>query len=388
MSIDRAREDFGQFDGRVWLNCAHQGPLPGVAVTELLEAVEWKVAPHHLTTSDKFLAVPQRLRTALGRLLNVPAEEIILGNSTSYGLHLLANGIPLKSGDEVLLVDGDFPSCITPWLALQKRGVLVRFIKPRHHVLQPEELEESLSPRSKLLCTTWVHSFSGYAIDVNAIGEVCRVHNINFVLNSTQALGARPLDLSSAQVDAVASAGHKWLCGPYATGLCWMRRELLDSLDYNQAYWLALQTADDLGQKQTALPAHTDLGARAYDVFGTANFFNFKAWAASIEYLLARGVEQIEAYDNRLVSRFINGIDRNAYDLISPPDGPARSTLIFVSHKTPEINYDIYQTLVGEKVDIAYRRGNLRVSPHLYNTPADIDRAVAVLNSAAVSVKK
>jgi len=379
--ISEAWKDFGPFEDHVWLNCAHQGPLPKVAASELIEALGWKIAPHHLGHSDKFQAVPQRLRTALGRLINVPAEEIILGNSTSYGLHLLANGLPWKTGDEVLLVRGDFPSCTMPWLALQKQGVVVRFIEPRNHVLQAEELAENISSRSRVLCTTWVHSFTGHAIDVDEIAKICKANNVDFVLNCTQALGARPLDLSSAPIDAVVCGGHKWLCGPYATGFCWMRRELLDSLEYNQAYWLATQTADDLGSRQADVSLRDDLGARAYDVFGTANFFNFKTWAASIEYLLSLGIEQIADYDTSLVSRFVNGIDSRKYELISPPDGPARSTLIFVSNRQPEDNREMFETLKHAKVDIAYRRGNLRLSPHLYNTGDDIDRALSILNA-------
>ena len=379
--MENSFKDFGPFEGRVWLNCAHQGPLPKVAVEELMEAVAWKVAPHHLAQSEKFKAVPQRLRHALGNLVGVPGEEVILGNSTSYGLHLLANGIRWKSGDEILLVKGDFPSCILPWLALEKRGVIVRYVEPRNHILQADELLANLTPHTKLLCTTWVHSFSGHAIDISAIGKICQAHGIKLILNCTQALGARPLDLLSTAADAVVCGGHKWLCGPYGTGFCWMREEMLDSLEYNQAYWLAMQSADDLGARQEAVSPRIDLKARAYDVFGTANFFNFKTWAASIEYLLSKGIDQMAAYDNSLVSRFIDGIDLDRYELISPQDGPSRSTLIFISHRSPDFNQKIYQDLRQAKVDVAYRKGNLRLSPHLYNTTDDIDLVLSLLNS-------
>lgn len=109
--------DFGPFDGNIWLNCAHQGPIPRVAIAEALEAIEWKRAPHHLT-AERFTAVPSKLKATLGRLIGAPAEHIILGNSASYGLHLLANGIQWNAGDEVLLLRGDFPADILPWLAL------------------------------------------------------------------------------------------------------------------------------------------------------------------------------------------------------------------------------------------------------------------------------
>jgi hypothetical protein len=113
--------DFGPFDGKVWLNCAHQGPLPRVAADEAREAVTWKVRPFELT-AERFAGVPARLRRALGRLLGAPSDEIILGNSASYGLPLLAGSLPLREGDEVLLVHGDFPSVLLPWLVLERRA--------------------------------------------------------------------------------------------------------------------------------------------------------------------------------------------------------------------------------------------------------------------------
>jgi selenocysteine lyase/cysteine desulfurase len=373
-------KDFGPFDDAVWLNCAHQGPLPRAAAEEAREAIAWKIAPYNLTT-ERFSDSPRRLKQALGRIIEAPAEDIILGNSASYGLHLLANGIKWKRGDEVLLVKRDFPSDILPWLGLEKRGVVVRLVEPHNHVLSADELRENVTPATRLLCTTLVHSFSGFAVDPTALGEICRSNNVIFVLNTSQALGARRVNVSTIPVDAITNAGFKWLCGPYGTGFCWMRPELRESLDYNQAYWLAMQTADDLANEPEVPVLRTDLGSRRYDVFGTANFFNFKPWAASVEYLLSRGPENIERHDNELVSRFIEGLDLSKYVLHSPQEGPACSTLIFVSHREPMRNGEIHARLRDQRVFAAHRAGKLRFSPHLYNTNDEIDRAVSLLNS-------
>src|SRR5262252_6526531 len=104
-----ALDGFGDFAGRVWLNTAHQGPLPLSAAEEAREAIAWKLAPHELTGA-RFDGIPRRLRTALGKLVNVPPDEIVLGNSASYGLHLIANGYTWQAGDEVLVMARDFPS--------------------------------------------------------------------------------------------------------------------------------------------------------------------------------------------------------------------------------------------------------------------------------------
>lgn len=371
-------DGFGDFDGRIWINCAHQGALPLVAAEEAREAIEWKIAPYKLTT-ERFSGVPRRLREALGRLVGASSDDIILANSASYSLHLLANSVPLRSGDEVLLVEGDFPSNILPWLGLEQKGIKITIVRPERHVIRPEELVANISKSTRVLCTSWAHSFSGHMTDIEKLGEICRQNRITFIVNCSQALGARPINVSTLAVDAIVSVGWKWLCGPYGTGFSWVRPRLRESLTYNQSYWLSLQTADDLG-KNTGLPeVKNDLGARKYDLFATANFFNFKPWTASVEYLLGCGIENIRDYDQQLVSRFLDGLDRSRYELISPDEGPQRSTLIFISHKDRNRNGEIYQKLKQEGIDIAFRGGSMRFAPHLYNTGEHIDRALEVL---------
>jgi selenocysteine lyase/cysteine desulfurase len=368
-------EDFGPFHGKTWINCSHQGALPRVAAKAAQEAIAWKQAPHNLT-AKRFTDVPARLRSALAKLLGAPTDEVALTNSASYGLHLLANGIPLREGDEVLLVHGDFPSVVLPWLGLEKRGITVRHLDSP---LDPDELVRAMTPRSRVLCTTWVHSFTGVALNLDAVGAVCREHGVWFIVNGAQAVGARPIDVTSTPIDALVSVGFKWLCGPYGTGFCWMRPALRESLEVNQAYWLAMQTADDLGKEEALPTLRDDLGARAYDIFGTANFFNFMPWTASLEYLLAKGIDNIAAHDAALVDRLIEGLESRGYRVSSPKSGPERSTLILASHEDRSRNESIHRALREQNIEIAYRRGNLRFSPHLYNTTEDIDRALEAL---------
>ncbi len=263
------------------------------------------------------------MKQAIGRLINASAEDVILANSASYGLHLVANGFPWRAGDEVLVMRGDFPSDILPWLGLEPRGVTIRQLAPRGRVLEPDEIEAAIGPRTRLLCLTWVHSLSGWAIDLEAIGAICRARGVTFVVNGAQAVGVRPIDARTAPIDALVSVGWKWMLGPYATGFCWMRPELLAALRYNQTYWLSMLTADDLGREQLDLTLRDDPGAARYDVFATANFFNFKPWAASVEYLLDYGIEAARRHDDELVRRLIDGLDRRKYTVNQPGSGAA-----------------------------------------------------------------
>lgn len=377
------REAFGDFEGRVWLNCAHQGALPLAAAAAAREAIDWKLSPRQLTT-DRFGAVPRRLRELLAQLVGATAEDIILANGASYGLHLLANGLPLSSGDEVILMAGDFPSDILPWLALRQTGVDVRVERPAAKVFTEAEVEALLRPRTRVLCLPWVHSFSGHVTDLEAVGSLCRERGVTFIANTTQGLGARRLDVSRLPVDAITNVGWKWLCGPYGTGFCWMRPQLRESLNHNQAYWLSTLNADDLARDDLLPEPPRRDNPRRYDIFAPANFFNFVPWSKSIELLLSCGPAEIETHDQSLVAQLLDGLDRAKYTILSPQSATARSTLVFLSHVDRGRNRAVHSALAASGIDVALRAGSLRLAPHFYNTDEDIDRALKVLDTLAV----
>jgi selenocysteine lyase/cysteine desulfurase len=371
--------DFGPFGDNVWINASSIGAMPRVALEAAEKAIRLNVAPYRIPET-LFAEVPQNLKALLGQLIGARPEDIILGNSASYGVHLWANGIPLKKGDEVLLAKGDFPASILPWLYLRKHGIKIHEIAPNGPVLHVEDVKVASSSKTKILAPTWVDSFTGYQLDANAIGTFCQDHDILFLLNVTQGLGSQPFDASKIPVDGITSTGYKWLCGPYATGFCWMKPDLIDSLDYNQAYWIPMQGDREL-DKIRDYQILTNLGGAQYDVFGTANLFNFLPWIECIQYFLNQGLDNIKRHNLALVDQFLRGLDSTKYIVRSPQAKKERTPIILISHIEAERNKVIYALLQEEHIFISFREGLLRFSPHLYNTPEDIDRALTILNS-------
>ena len=372
-------DDFGPFHDKSWINASAIGAMPRVAYEAAQEVIKWNTRPYKIDM-EVFQEVPLNLKTGLGQLIGAPADEIILGNSATYGIHLWANGIPLKRGEEVLLVKGDFPASILSWIYLRKQGITVTEIEPKRGFLQPEDLIDAITGRTRILCATWVDSFTGYKFDPKVIGDICQEHDVTYLLNVTQGLGTIPFDVSKIPVDSITSTGYKWLCGPYATGFAWMKRELIDKLEYNQTYWIAMQGDRD----HTNIREYqilTGIGAAQYDVFGTANLFNFVPWIEATRLFLHHGISAIWNHNDQLVSQFISGINTAKYEIHSPLEGDERSAIILVSHKEPERNKAIFELLKEEKVYISFREGLLRFSPHLYNTPEDIDKTLKILNS-------
>ena len=370
-------DDFGPFEGRAWFNCAHQGPLPKVAVSAAHLALRQKITPH-LIDDQAFTDAPNALKGSLASLVHASADDIILGNSASYGLHVLRNGVSWNAGDEILLVQGDFPATIYPWLALKDSGVRVRILTPRGSSLTVDELRSEITHSSRLLCVSWVNSFNGSVLDLSAIGQFCREHRIIFVVNGSQGVGAMRVSVEREPIDALVSCGYKWLCGPYGTGFCWIHPKLRNQLRPNQTYWLPQvwqqhEFTDYTMKKETT--------ASVFDVFCTANFMNFMPWTASVGYLLGIGMAIVEKHNRALVQKLSDELNRDTFRMISPES--LASSILVITHREPERNVEIHAALAFAGIDAGLRNGNLRFSLHLYNTLEEVGRAIEVLNSAS-----
>lgn len=372
---------FESFEGHAWLNCAQQGPLPRAAARAALQAVGDKARPYRMG-EEGFAHLPQELKIRLARLIGADPAQIVLGNSASYGLQMIANGLEWRGGDEVLLLHGDFPASTLPWHVLQHRGVHMRWLAPGGPAPTAAELAAHLGPATRVFCASWINSFTGAALDLAALGACCRRRGVWFVVNASQALGALPLDVGRelpGPVDAITSCGYKWLCGPYGTGFAWLSPALLAHIQAPQINWFAAQQGAGLNHMRDLQPPGASLGAAALDIFNTANFFNFAPWAAALELLLACGQGAIAAYDRALVAQLSAALEGSPYLPVTPRAAPPVSAILVLSHRDARRNPAIHAALAAAGVDISLREGNLRFSPHFYNTPEEISRAATEL---------
>jgi selenocysteine lyase/cysteine desulfurase len=197
------------------------------------------------------------------------------------------------------------------------------------------------------------------------------------VVNGSQAVGVRPIDVERLPIDALVSVGWKWLCGPYRTGVCYLRPELRDALRPMKLYWLSALSVEDLAAPSLDLTSITPRRSGALDIFATANFFNYVPFAAALELILELGVGAIARYVDELVLRLLAGLDRSRYRLVSSED--VRSSLVMVE-SLREPAPQLFERLSRDGVYVAHRRGRIRISPHLYNTPSEIDRLLELLS--------
>ena len=230
------------------------------------------------------------------------------------------------------------------------------------------------------MAINWVRSLTGHVQNLASLSAVCAQAGVHLVVNATQGLAALPFEPATLDLAAICCSGFKWLCGPYATGFAWIRPELREQMLPVQSYWLALPEGEalDLGSEGEMVP-RTGLGARALDVFGTANFACFMPWLASVEYLLELGPERIAAHDARLVEELLRALEDGPWQIVSPHDDEVRSAIVVVRGRDDGETERAARALTEARIDVARRGGAIRLSPHLYNSRAEIGRVAEVL---------
>jgi cysteine desulfurase/selenocysteine lyase len=369
---------FEDFEGHIWLNAASEGPLPLKAREALLEAAGWKCRPYYLDVKC-FAQTVVDVKHSLGRILGLPWQQIIIGNSATYGIDILVKGLPLTDGDEVLVMENDFPTDILPWLTLCQTGVCVRQLKPQGVVLTALELEQAISKRTQVVCLPHVHTFSGRRLPIGDMIRVCQKHpHIRIVINLSQSLGCFPLDFDLQSVDAIVCAGYKWLCGPYGTGCAWMSDRVLEELEYQPAYWIHEMSSEDL-ETGGPLTLHVSRTPRSYDMFCTANFFNNIPWRYALDTLSGIGVDELWNHIRAWQDLFAEQLQQTDFKVISSLAETERSGSLYISHQIPDLNKDVHLCLEHNNIHLALWKGFLRVSPHIYNTDRDCQNAIDVL---------
>lgn len=387
----QCRGDFASFGGRVWLNAAAHAPLPLVAGQVARRAAEDELDPRQIN-EHRLLRAAEGLRTALAQLLHSPADQIALGASTTYGIRTVATGLHLRAGDDVLVVAGDYPACAYPWLALQRQGVTVRVHRPQEYDVTADALCEDLTEHTRVVCLSWVNSTTGRAVDVEALAQRCHEREVFVVVDAAQAVGARTIDATRTAVDAIAACGHKWLCGPYGTGFCWLSDRLLDALTEPEPYWHT--ASPDIASTWRSGPSYRfradlryafrdDLPRSArFDAPSLGGLSTRLAWTAAINYLLTKGIAAIEKHNALLTEHLIANLPQDRFYLVSAKEGTPLPPLVVIRSPRRSAVQDLSLRLEAAGIDVTLRDNALRVAPHIYNSLEDIDRALDILTYA------
>jgi selenocysteine lyase/cysteine desulfurase len=376
--MDYCRE-FPDFSPTIYLDCAYQGPFPRATVARLQQAIELKCHPERLEAPEYF-RLPERVRGRLATLIGADPSEIALTNSATQGIGIVAAGLGLAAGDEVVVASHNFPANLFTWLHLRRLGVRVQVVKPAGDCVQVEEVVGALTPRTRVLALDWVSYTGGARIDLAAFGNLVHRQGGIFVVDGTQGVGALEMNVRELPVDILAVATYKWLLGPYGTGFVYLRREIQDRLELPVVNWMTVEGSEDFDALPTdefTLPR----AARIFDVPETSNFLNLYGQEASLEFVGRVGVRTVTEHCWRLLDRLAEELQRGGYRLSEAAKPEHRSTILGFQADSPEATAKLHQKLRANHVAVSLRHGMIRVSPYLYNTEADIEMLLSVVSS-------
>jgi selenocysteine lyase/cysteine desulfurase len=360
-----------------YLDHAYMGSLPVRAVVAMGDVISRRAAPFRVEP-DLHLATLARSRALAAQLINAAPGEIACTANTTYGLNIAARALRLRPGDVVLAHDREFPANVYPWMALERQGVRLELIPTRDGLPDEEAMLRALDrPNVRVVTTSWVFFSSGYRVDIATLGRACRERGIYFVVDAIQGLGAAAIDVEACHVDILACGAHKWLLAPWGAGFAYIRDELVRQLEPDVVGWMSMRASAELSRLvDYEYVFHDD--ARRFEVL-TLPYQDFAGMNASLELLLELGPEAVERHIERLVSYVVEWAQsERGVQLVTPADARQRAGIVALVPTDPDA---ASQRLRRARISHSLREGAIRLSPHCYNTMAELDRTLAILAS-------
>jgi len=372
---DLRRHEFPVVRGKIFLGHAGVCPLPRRVADAVAECARQG------TLGDQEAFMLHRLEEArklAAQLLKCQTDEIALVGPTSLGLSLVASGLNFRKGDNILVYHDDYPSNVYPWMALAEQGVQVRLLNTRGlGVIRTIDVMGQVDENTRLVALASCHFISGFRIEIAAIGKYLRERGILFSLDAIQTLGAFPTTVE--HVDFLAADAHKWLLGPCGAGIFYVRRDLQEKLNPPLYGWHNVKNPNFVAQEQIVFRS----GAVKYEA-GTQNLLGLVGLIASMELALEIGVENIAAELLRKRALLMPTLQSKSFAVLND-EVKAENAGGIVSFFQPGKDLTALHQKLSEGGIVASlrtdRKGQnyIRLSPHFYNTDAELQRVLELL---------
>jgi cysteine desulfurase/selenocysteine lyase len=391
--LDLIRADFPILgrelaDGRplVYLDSANTSQKPQVVIDTMVDHLERHNAniarAMHQLGAESTHAF-EAARDKVAAFLNAPSrDEVVFTKNATEALNLVARTFPLGAGDRVVITEMEHHSNIVPWqLATERTGAELRwFGLTDDGRLDLSNIDELLTPQTKVVALTWVSNMLG---TINPVAEIARrAHEVGavVVLDASQAAPQLPVDVQAVGADFLAFTGHK-VTGPTGIGVLWGRTELLDALPPFLGGGEMIATVSMEKSTWASIPHKFEAG--------TPPIVEAVGLGAAIDYLSYLGLDRIHAHEQAITGYLLDGLATvSGAKVLGPLDPAARGGA--VSFELDGVHpHDVAQLLDSRGIAVraghhcakpAHKRfgvqSSTRASSYLYTTPAEIDALI------------
>jgi selenocysteine lyase/cysteine desulfurase len=366
------RQRFPILQSKVYLNSCSKGALSldvRAAYQQYLDDWEQLGSPWELWVNKL-----EQARALFGGLVGAGTEEIAVATSVSQAVSSLASAIDFRGPRNKIVVDDfAFPAVAQVWHAQAARGAQVVHVPAAGNSIPLSRYEDLIDDRTAMVSLAHVCYRNGVKQDAAAIAEIAHRKGALVLLDAYQSLGAEPVDVKALNVDLLVGGDLKYLLG--STGVAWLyvRKELLSSLFPTSGGWFTQANifAMDI-YHHTPSPS-----ARRFEA-GTPPVPSLYAASAGLQIIDEIGLPAIAAQNRALTDAIKSNAMRRGFRLATPVDPARHGPLIAIRSHRVDL---LVKRLEQQGIITSSRDGNLRVSPHFYNTSEDVERLFAALDT-------
>ncbi|MDH3251888.1 MAG: aminotransferase class V-fold PLP-dependent enzyme [Ignavibacteria bacterium] len=377
------RSQFPLSTERIYLNTGGLGASP----YPVIQAVQSKMNElEGMSETGHTEQLWKEIKNVMARLLGCDEGEIALVRNTTEGINIVANGLPIEKGDEIILSTQEHVANALTWLALARRvGAQLRLFEPST-ISQKENLdriERLITRNTRVISIPHAVTTTGLILPVREIAELARAKKIWYFVDGAQTPGMFRFSLHEMGCDAFAASGHKWLMGPKETGLLYVRKEMLDTIQAKH-----IGAYSDGGYDFLKGTMELNPTAQRYE-YGTVSVPLRVGLKAAFEFIDRIGIDTIWKRDQALSTRLFNGLrDIPHVKVLSPADDSMRSAMITFMHETiPHLKLQEHLNTFNLRTRSVSEGGlaALRVSPHIYNSFEEVETVLEGVQTARPS---
>lgn len=360
-----------------YFNCGYMSPLLRSAAVAGQLGIASKSQPWQVRPAD-FFSLPDQARSGFAGLIGAQPDDIAIVGSASYGIETALKNIRLQAGDQLLICADEFPSNLYPLRrAARLTGADIITVARPDDGDWTQALLQAITPRTRMALLCPCHWTDGGLIDLPAIRQALDVHSGLLLVDATQSLGAMPLDIQQVRPDFLVAATYKWLLGPYSLGFLYVAPAWQDGQPLEEN-WVNREAAHDFARLVDYREGY-GRGARRYDMGERANFVALPMAIAALEQIAAWQVPRIA----RTLGQCTGAIAAQvaSWGLAAAPTHLRAGH--FLGLRWPgTLPNDLPDKLAAAQVHVSIRGAAIRITPHVYNNPADVARLLEVLQTA------
>jgi selenocysteine lyase/cysteine desulfurase len=315
-------------------------------------------------------------RAKIARFINADEQEIALTHNVTEGINIVACGLPLKAGDEVILTDHEHAGNALPWLARARRdGIVIKQLKlARTFDETLNRLNSLIGSRTRCIAVPHITCTTGQVLPAKQIARLAREKNLWFFLDGAHTPGMLPLDVKDLGCDFFASCGHKWMMGPKGTGFLWVRKEMVTMLE---PHWTGAGADAAWNLAEGKIEFRTD--AHRFD-FATQSSAIFVGMGAAVDFLYHLGMENVARRDQALAGHLRKRLLQlgERVEILTPDEKGGYGSV--VGFRVKGVPYDVLHRQLLEKYHIVTRAvpengvNCNRISTHIYSSFDEVDR--------------